>query len=155
MALNKLPNNVSDKNALFVGDVLATGYFGAEMCEITKEDTVAVIGCGPVGLCSIMCARVLGAEKIIAIDIEQSRLEIAKNQKLADFYLNPKEISIENEIKSLTYGRGADKVIEAAGAHDTFELAWKIAKPNAIVAVVALYEDNQIIPLKEWLEDVD
>lgn len=147
MALNKLPNNVSDKNALFVGDVLATGYFGAEMCEITKEDTVAVIGCGPVGLCSMMCARVLGAEKIIAIDIEQSRLEIAKNQKLADFYLNPKEISIENEIKSLTYGRGADKVIEAAGAHDTFELAWKIAKPNAIVAVVALYEDNQILPL--------
>ena len=60
--LNKLPDNVTDKNALFVGDILATGYFGAEMCEIQSEDTIAVIGCGPVGLCSMICAKVLGAK---------------------------------------------------------------------------------------------
>lgn len=145
--LNKLPDNVTDKNALFVGDILATGYFGAEMCEIQSEDTIAVIGCGPVGLCSMICAKVLGAKNIIAIDIEQSRLDLAKSQNLATYYINSKDCDIEKEIKKLTQNRGADKVIEAAGANNTFELSWKIARPNAIVAVVALYEEDQILPL--------
>ena len=145
--LDKLPDNVTDKNALFVGDILATGYFGAEMCEIDKEDTIAVIGCGPVGLCSMICAKVLGAKNIIAIDIEQSRLDLAKSQNLATHYVNQKNCDIEGEIKKLTQNRGADKVIEAAGANNTFELAWKIARPNAIVAVVALYEEDQVLPL--------
>ena len=149
MALNKLPDNVTDKNALFVGDILATGYFGAEMCELTQDDTLAVIGCGPVGLCSMICAKVLGAGKIIAIDIEQARLDIAKEQNLADFYINPLNCNIEDEIKNLTEGRGADKIIEAAGANNTFELAWTIARPNAIVAVIALYAQNQILPLPQ------
>ncbi|MBR6722504.1 alcohol dehydrogenase catalytic domain-containing protein [bacterium] len=146
-SLDKLPDNVTDKNALFVGDILATGYFGAEMCEIQSEDTIAVIGCGPVGLCSMICAKVLGAKNIIAIDIEQSRLDLAKSQNLATYYINSKDCDIEKEIKKLTHNRGADKVIEAAGANNTFELSWKIARPNAIVAVVALYEEDQILPL--------
>ena len=149
MALNKLPDNVSDRNALFVGDILATGYFGAEMCELTKDDTVAVIGSGPVGLCSMICAKVLGAGKIIAIDVDQTRLDIAKKQNLADYYINPYKCNLEDEIKKLTEGRGADKVIEAAGSDNSFELAWKIARPNAIVAVVALYEENQVLPLPQ------
>ena len=145
--LNKLPENVSDKNALFVGDILATGYFGAEMCEIKPEDTIAVIGCGPVGLCAMICAKVLGAQNIIAIDIEQSRLDLAKSQNLATHYINSANCNLEDEIKKLTQGRGADKVIEAAGAKNTFKLSWEIARPNAIIAVVALYEENQILPL--------
>lgn len=147
VALNKLPDNVTDKNALFVGDILATGYFGAEMCELTKDDTLAIIGSGPVGLCSMICSKVLGVGKIIAIDINQTRLDVAKRHNLADFYINPLNCNLENEIKKLTEGRGADKVIEAAGASNTFELAWKIARPNAIVAVVAMYEENQVLPL--------
>ena len=59
MGLNKLPDNVSYKNALFVGDVLASGYFGAELCELSSEDTLAVIGAGPVGLCTMSSARTL------------------------------------------------------------------------------------------------
>ena len=145
--LNKLPDNVTDKNALFVGDILATGYFGAEMCEIKEEDTIAVIGCGPVGLCSMICAKVLGAKNIIAIDIEQSRLDLAKSQNLANHYINSSNCNLEEEIKKLTQDRGADKVIEAAGANNTFKLSWKIARPNAIVAVVALYEEDQVLPL--------
>lgn len=145
--LDKLPDNVTDKNALFVGDILATGYFGAEMCEISEDDTIAVIGCGPVGLCSMICVKVLGAKNIIAIDVEQTRLDLAKSQNLATHYINSKDCNIEEEIKNLTNNRGADKVIEAAGANNTFELAWKIARPNAIVAIVALYEENQILPL--------
>ena len=145
--LTKIPENVSYESALFVGDILSSGYFGAEMCEVKKGDTIAVIGAGPVGLCAMMCAKYLGAGKIIAIDIDNSRLEIAKNQKLVDFVFNPLDCDIENEVKNLTENRGADGVIECAGSKDTFEMSWKIARPNAIVGVVAMYEENQILPL--------
>ena len=145
--LTKLPENVSDKNALFIGDVLSSGYFGAELCEITSEDTVAIIGSGPVGYCTMASARVMGAHKIIAIDIDSKRLEIAQKQGLADYILNPNECNIEEEIKKLTEGRGADKVVEAAGGENTFKMAWKIARPNAIIALVGMYETSQELPL--------
>lgn len=147
--LTKLPDNVSYENALFVGDILSSGYWGAELCEIQKGDTVAVIGAGPVGLCSMMSAKLLGAEKIIAIDVDDTRLEIAKNQNLADVIINPLNSDAEKEVKDLTERRGADSVIEAAGGKDTFQTAWKIARANAIVALVAMYEENQTLPLPD------
>lgn len=147
--LTKLPDNISYENALFVGDILSSGYWGAELCEIQKGDIVAVIGAGPVGLCSMMSAKLLGAEKIIAIDVDDTRLEIAKNQNLADVVINPLNSDVEKEVKDLTEGRGADSVIEAAGGKDTFQTAWKIARANAIVALVAMYEENQTLPLPD------
>lgn len=147
--LTKLPDNISYENALFVGDILSSGYWGAELCEIQKGDTVAVIGAGPVGLCSMISAKLLGAEKIIAIDVDDTRLEIAKNQNLADVVINPLNSDVEKEVKDLTERRGADSVIEAAGGKDTFQTAWKIARANAIVALVAMYEENQTLPLPD------
>ena len=147
--LTKLPDNVTYENALFVGDILSSGYFGAEMCEIQQGDCVAVIGAGPVGLCSMACARTFNPGKIIAIDIDEFRLNLALKLGLADFVFNPQQCDIEKEIKKLTENRGADSVIEAAGGKNTFETAWKIARPNAIVGVVAMYEENQILPLPE------
>lgn len=137
--LTKLPDSVSYENALFVGDILASGYFGAEMCEIRKGDTIAVIGAGPVGLCAMMCAKYMGAGKIIAIDIDKTRLKIAQEQGLADEVFTPETCDITN----------ADGVIECAGTNETFQLAWEIARPNAIVGVVAMYEENQILPLPQ------
>lgn len=149
MGLNKLPENVSYKNALFVGDVLASGYFGAELCEIKPDDTVTIIGSGPVGLCTMASTRVMNANKIIAIDIDNKRLEVAKNQGLADIVFNPNECCIEDSIKNATEGRGADCVIEAAGGKNTFEMAWRIARANAIVALVGMYEKAQSLPLPD------
>ena len=145
--LSKLPDNVTYENALFVGDILSSGYFGAQMCEIKKGDNVAVIGAGPVGLCSMMCAKYMGASKIIAIDINDSRLQIAKNEKLADFIINPNKENEEERIKEITNNIGADCVIEAAGGKSTFEMSWKIARANANIGIVAMYEENQILPL--------
>lgn len=142
--LTKLPDNVSDIDALFVGDILSSGYFGALMCEIKPGDTIAVIGAGPVGMCAMISSRLLGAGKIIAIDINQDRLEVAKRQGLADYFIKE---NVEDKIKELTENRGADGTIEAAGGSDTFELAWKITRPNGIVGVVAMYGENQILPL--------
>ena len=147
--LTKIPENLSYKNALFVGDILASGYFGAELCGVSPEDIVAVIGCGPVGLCAMISAKIMGAKTVIGIDIDPLRLKVAKEQSLADYIFNPLECDIEEEIKTLTFGRGADKVIEAAGGENTFEMSWKIARPNGIVGVVAMYEKNQTLPLPQ------
>lgn len=144
--LTKLPDNVSYENALFVGDILSSGYWGAELCEITNGDTVAVIGAGPVGLCAMQCAKILGAGKVIAVDIDKNRLELAQKLGFADFISVPE--NCEESIKEITK-YGADAVIEAAGGKNTFELAYKIARPNAVVALVAMYEKNQILPLPE------
>ncbi|MBQ2872174.1 alcohol dehydrogenase catalytic domain-containing protein [bacterium] len=147
--LTKLPDNVSYENALFVGDILSSGYFGAELCNIKENDTVAIIGSGPVGLCAMQCAKLFGAKNIIAIDIDPKRLEIAKNLNLATKIIEFKNQYIENSILNLTNDRGADCVIEAAGTEESFELAWKIARPNATVAIVAIYEQPQILPLNK------
>lgn len=69
MGLTKIPDSVTDKEALLLGDILSSGYFGAELCEIKPGDTIAVIGAGPVGLCAMSCARLFGAARIIALDI--------------------------------------------------------------------------------------
>lgn len=144
--LTKLPDNVSYENALFVGDILSSGYWGAELCEIKNGDTVAVIGAGPVGLCAMQCAKILGAEIVIAVDIDKNRLELAKKLGFADFVFAPE--NCEEKIHKITKF-GADSVIEAAGGENTFELAYKIARPNAVVALVAMYEKNQTLPLPE------
>ena len=148
-SLSKIPDNVSDKSALFVGDILASGYWGAELCEIKQGDTIAVMGSGPVGMCAMECAKVLGAGKVIAIDFNENRLDVARRNKLADYFFNPEKCDVEKEIKLLTKNRGADGVIEAAGGENTLEMSWKIARPNAIVAVVAMYEKPQTIPLPD------
>lgn len=138
--LTKLPDNVSYEQALFVGDILSSGYWGAELCEIKGGETVAVIGAGPVGLCAMQCAKFLNASKVVAIDINNERLELAKKLGFADVIINPEK----DELPS-----GMDCVIECAGAENTFEMAWKIARPNAIIAVVGMYEKNQILPLPQ------
>ena len=147
--LTKIPDNISYENALFVGDILSSGYFGAEMCEIRNGDIIAVIGAGPVGLCAMMCAKLMGALSVIAIDVNDYRLTIAQEQGIADIILNPNKTDVQEDIRKLTNGIGADSVIEAAGSKETFEMAWKIARPNAIIGIVAMYDRNMILPLPD------
>ncbi len=146
--LTKLPDNVSYENALFVGDILSSGYWGAKLCEIKENDTIAIIGAGPVGLCAMQSAKLFGAKKVISIDINETRLTLAKQLNFADIIINPQKCNIEKEMKK--YSKyGADCVIEAAGGNNTLEIAWKIARPNAIIAIVAMYETNQNLPLPQ------
>lgn len=148
--LTKIPEHVSDEAALFTGDLLSTGYWAAKIGEISKGDTVAVIGAGPTGLCTMMCARLYEPGKIIALDTDENRLKTVRENNRADFCINPTAISekeLEEQILELSQGRGADRVFEVAGGKDTFQTAWKIARPNAVVTVVAMYEEDQILPL--------
>ena len=147
--LTVIPDHVSDEQALFNGDILSTGYWAAKIGELNPADTVAVIGAGPTGLCTMMCARLYTPARIIAIDTDEYRLDLAKEKGLADITLVPGRDDPEKVIKELTDGRGADTVFEVAGGSDTFQTAWKIARPNAVVVVVAMYEEVQKIPLPD------
>lgn len=147
MGLTKISDSVSNEKALFLGDILSSGYFGAELAEIHPGDTVAVIGAGPVGLCAMQCARLFGAARIIAVELDPFRRKLALEKGIADLALNPEEQEIESAIREVTEGRGADAVIEAAGGNNTMELAWRAARPNAVVALVAMYERDQVLPL--------
>ena len=147
--LTVIPDHGTDEQALFNGDLLSTGYWAAKIGEIKPGETAAVIGAGPTGLCTMLCARLYGPSKIIAIDTDEFRLKLAKEKGLADVILAPGKDDIESRIRALTDGRGADTVFEAAGGKDTFQTAWKIARPNAIVTIVAMYGEPQILPLPD------
>ena len=149
-AFTRIPGGVSDEGALFLGDILATGWWGARLAEIEPGSTVAVIGSGPVGLTTMMCARLANPTQVIALDVDESRLGLVRGRGLADVVINPAEKSlddVESLVRAATVGRGADAVIEAAGGDDTFEMAWRIARPNARVVLSAMYERDQTLPL--------
>lgn len=145
--LEPIPDSVSDEKALFTGDILATGYWAAEISEIKPADSVAVIGAGPTGMCTLACCRLYTPGKLIVIDVDNHRLALAKEKGLADITLNPLECDVKAEILKLTEGRGADRVLEVAGAKNTFAMAYDIARANATVTVVALYDTPQSLPL--------
>jgi threonine dehydrogenase-like Zn-dependent dehydrogenase len=111
----KVPDGLTDEQALFTGDILSTAYMAAENCGIKPGDTVAVFGCGPVGLLSMVCAYHLGATKVIAIDRFEARLRMAE-QKAGALPLNYEDVEDLGEaLKNLTGGRGPDHCIEAVG----------------------------------------
>ena len=108
-----VPNGYSDEQVLFLSDIFPTGYMAAENCDIKKGQTIAVWGCGPVGLFSIMSAFVLGAGRVIAIDSVKERLELAR--KLGAETIDFKDGSVHEKILEMTRGEGPDAVIEAVG----------------------------------------
>ena len=110
----KVDSGLSDEQVLFLSDILPTGYMGAEMCDIAPGDTIAVWGCGPVGLFAIMSAYLLGAERVIAIDRFHYRLDMAKG--CGAEVLNYEEVdSVTEALTEMTAGRGPDKCIDAVG----------------------------------------
>jgi threonine dehydrogenase-like Zn-dependent dehydrogenase len=111
----KVPEDLPDDKVLFLTDIFPTGYMGAEMCGIKPGDTIAVWGCGPVGQFAIASAKLLGAERVIAIDRVPFRLKIARERAGADVTINYEETSVREALKELTGGRGPDACIDAVG----------------------------------------
>jgi threonine dehydrogenase-like Zn-dependent dehydrogenase len=111
----KIPDELSDEDVLFLSDILPTGYQGAEMGEIGPEDTVAVFGCGPVGLFAQQCAWLLGARRVIAIDSVDYRLAFAACHNRAEIIDFSKTPDIVMLLKEMTDGRGPDVCIDAVG----------------------------------------
>jgi threonine dehydrogenase-like Zn-dependent dehydrogenase len=111
----KVPAGLSDEQVLFLSDILPTGYMAAEMCDIKPGDVVAVWGAGPVGQFAIASARLLGAERVIAIDRFPYRLDMARNRAGAWDTINYEEDSVLERLRELTGGRGPDACIDAVG----------------------------------------
>lgn len=145
--LTKIPDDVNDEQALFVGDILATGYWAARISEIGEEDTVLIIGAGPTGLCTLQCVRLYNPKRIMICEKDVARQEFVKSHFPDVIVVSPEECM--KRTMQLSEHGGADRVIEVAGVDDTFLLAWKAARPNAIVTVVALYDKPQILPLPD------
>jgi threonine dehydrogenase-like Zn-dependent dehydrogenase len=111
----KVPEGMTDEQVLFLSDILPTGYMGAEMCDIKPGQIIAVWGAGPVGQFAIASARMLGAERVIAIDRFPYRLQMAKDKAGATEVLNYEEVDILEALAELTGGRGPDACIDAVG----------------------------------------
>ena len=145
--LNRIPDSVSDEQALFVGDVLATGFWATRISEITEEDTVLIIGAGPTGICTLLCVMLKQPKRIIVCEQSEERRNFVKQHYPDVLLTTPDEC--EDFVKNNSDHGGADRVLEVAGGKDTFQLAWRTARPNAIVTVVALYNEAQTLPLPD------
>jgi threonine dehydrogenase-like Zn-dependent dehydrogenase len=108
-----IPDGIDDDKVLFLSDILPTGWMAADNCDIEPGDTVAVWGCGPVGLFAIQSALLLGAERVIAIDHHPRRLQLAKSMgaQIIDF----EEVRVNEALAEMTGGIGPDACIDAVG----------------------------------------
>jgi threonine dehydrogenase-like Zn-dependent dehydrogenase len=121
----RVPEDVSDLDALPVTDALTTGYQGAEMCQLRGGETVLVLGCGPVGLFAMRAAWMMGARRVIAVDHEEYRLEFARRYASVET-LNYEDVDLVSMIKDMTEGRGADATIEAVGCEAAGSAAHRV-----------------------------
>ena len=145
--LDKIPDGVTDEQALFVGDILATGFWAARISEITPEDTVLIIGAGPTGVCTLACVLLKQPKRVIVCEKDPTRIALVREHYPDVLLCRPE--ACEDFVRAHSDHGGADVVLEVAGAKDAFELAWRCARPNAIVTVVALYDEAQTLPLPD------
>ena len=145
--LNKIPDGVTDRQALLVGDVLATGYWAARISEISEQDTVLIIGAGPTGICTLLSVMLKKPRRIIVCEKDKNRLQFIR-QHYPEILLVSLE-KCEAFVRANSDHGGADVVLEVAGAEATFRLAWECARPNGLVTVVALYDQAQIWPFPD------
>ena len=145
--LTKIPDAVTDQQALFVGDILATGYWAAEISEIKHSDTVLIIGAGPTGICALQCVLLKEPKRVIVCEKDSQRLQFVQEHYPNVLTVTPE--SVHRFVQQNSEHGGADIVLEVAGSSDTFRMAWECARPNACVTVVALYNAPQTLPLPE------
>lgn len=138
-----LPEGVNPEEGLLLGDILSTGYFAAENAEIKPGGIYAVVGCGPVGLLSILSAIELGAERVYAIDAIPERLQLA--EKFGATMVNFKQENAAAKLKDATNGRGVDAVLEVVGNASAAKLAYQIVRPGGIISVVGVHTEAQFV----------
>ncbi len=128
------------EEVLFVGDVLATGFYCAELGGVDDTSTVAVIGCGPVGLMAVLASREMGAARLFALDRIPERLELAR-----DFGAEPIDVGAEDPVRRLrdaTEGRGADVALEAVGSPGATRAALDLLRPGGVLAAIGVHTEE-------------
>ena len=151
----KLPDEVSDEQVLFLTDILPTAYeVGVLNGMVSPGDTVAVVGAGPVGLAAMLTAQLYTPGRIIAIDLNDARLESATKFG-ADTTINNDQVDAVAQVMELTDGLGADVALEAVGTPATFELAAELIRPGGRVANIGVHGHSATLHLETlWGRDV-
>jgi len=132
-----LSNDLGEEKGLLLGDIFSTGYFCAESAGVNNKGTYVVIGCGPVGLMTIIAAKDLGAENLFAIDPSSERLQMAREFGAAS--LDPSEVDVRSAILDVTNGRGADAVMEVVGSPEALRLAIDLLRPGGTISSVGVH----------------
>ncbi|WP_448073355.1 zinc-dependent alcohol dehydrogenase family protein [Georgenia yuyongxinii] len=151
----KVPDGVSDEAAVMLSDILPTGFeIGVRYGRVKPGDVVAVVGAGPVGLAAIMTAGLYGAARIIAIDLDDNRLELATTFGASDG-VNSGRPDFVDTVKAMTDGLGVDVAIEAVGIPATFETCLQLVRPGGTVANVGVHGKAVELPLQDlWIQDI-
>ncbi|MEV6025768.1 zinc-dependent alcohol dehydrogenase family protein [Streptomyces sp. NPDC052036] len=154
LSLHALPGTVDSKDAVLLGDIFPTAYeVGVLNGHVRPGDTVAVVGAGPIGLAAIATARLFAPERIVAVDRAATRLDAAK--QLGADALSDADQAPEQLIADLTDGLGADVVIEAVGAPESFELCTRMVRPGGHVANIGVHGKPVTLHLEElWSKDI-
>lgn len=145
--LDRIPEGVSDRQALFVGDLLATGCWAADIAEISPGDTALIIGAGPTGLCTLQCVLLKSPGRVIVCEADAGRRDFVRRHWPEVLVTGPE--GLRDVVLAHSAHGGADAVLEVAGTPESFRLAWDCARPNAVVTVVALYDGPQTLPLPD------
>jgi alcohol dehydrogenase len=142
--LAKIPDAVTDEQAVLLADIASTGIAGAESGGIRIGDAVVVMAQGPIGLCATAGAKLMGASLIIGVDGDPTRLKMSKRMG-ADVVLDYRETDIVNEVKQLT-GGGVDVAIEALGTQDTFQKCLECLRPGGTLSSLGVYSGKLELP---------
>jgi alcohol dehydrogenase len=144
--LSPIPDGLTDEQVLMCPDIMSTGFSGAESGGIRIGDTVVVFALGPIGLCAVAGAKLMGATTIIGVDRVPARMKVA--QALGcDHVLNFDEGDAVDRVMELTDGRGVDVAIEALGTQGTFESALRSIRPGGTLSSLGVYSTDLRIPL--------
>jgi threonine dehydrogenase-like Zn-dependent dehydrogenase len=137
-----VPEGMDDERALFVGDILTTGYYGTAISGIGPQDTVAVVGAGPVGFFAAQAALVHGAARVLVLDTVGDRLALAA--RVGATPVNVAEHNPQMAVAEITEGRGADVVIEAVGSVPAYETAVEIVRRGGAVTVLGIFVSETV-----------
>lgn len=143
--LARIPDDVTDEQAVLLADIASTGFSGAESGGVKLGDSVAVFAQGPIGLCATAGAKLMGASLIIGVDMDPVRREVALRMG-ADVVIDPSAVDVVEEIKRLTGGVGVDVAIEALGLQQTFESALRVIRPGGTLSSLGVYSGKLEMP---------
>jgi 2-desacetyl-2-hydroxyethyl bacteriochlorophyllide A dehydrogenase len=138
--LERIPDDLTDEQALFLGDIFSTGYFCAENAGIRPGDTVAVFGSGPVGLCAQMAAHLFGPALVMAVEYVPYRLEFSRT--LGCLPVDAGAADPVEQIRARTHGRGADATLEAVGNAAALQMAIQAVRPGGTISSVGVYVEK-------------
>ncbi|MCO7631665.1 NAD(P)-dependent alcohol dehydrogenase [Pseudomonas guariconensis] len=144
--LSPIPEGLSDEQVLMCPDIMSTGFSGAERGGVKIGDAVVVFALGPIGLCAVAGARLMGATTIIGVDSIAPRMAVAR-QLGATHVVDFKQGDVVEQIMALTDGRGVDVAIEALGTQATFESALRVLRPGGTLSSLGVYASDLRIPL--------